>query len=46
MPTRGQLALIHVARAEVGSGEEEWRAALVQLAGVGSARWTARARAR
>ena len=38
MPTRRQLALLHVARAKVGLGEDEWRAALAQLAGVASVR--------
>ena len=38
MPTRRQLALIHVAKAKVGLTEDEWRAALVQVAGVESAR--------
>ena len=38
MPTRRQLALLNVAKAKVGLSEDEWRAALAQVAGVASAR--------
>lgn len=35
--SRKQLALLHVAKAKLGLGEDAWRSRLVQLAGVESA---------